>query len=110
MSTITRRSIARLGGRQKGPPSLTQVLADLQKNKVPSKLGGTRTHSSWGERVLVMVAQFRRTRVLAFAHPTKATTSGRLCSLTIRRGWERGVPIRRQSAPNIFGEHHDRRE
>lgn len=83
MSTITRRSIRRLGGRQKGPPSLAQVIADLQKQKVPSKLEGTRTHSPWGDRILVGVTNFRRSRVLTFIHPTKKTTLGRICSITI---------------------------
>lgn len=83
MHTITRRSIRRLGGRQKGSPSLSQVLADLQKQKVPSRLNGTRTHSLWGSRVLMMITNFRRSRVLTFAHPTKKSTQGRLCSVTI---------------------------
>lgn len=83
MGTITRRSIRRLGAAKKGVPTLRSVLQELAKAKRPSKLEGTRTHSPWGERILVMITNFRRSQVLTFRHPTKRATRGRLCSLTI---------------------------
>lgn len=83
MGTITRRSIRRLGAAKKGVPTLRSVLQDFEKAGRPSKLNGTRTHSPWGERILVMVANFRHSQVLTFAHPTKRSTRGRLCSVTI---------------------------
>lgn len=86
MSTITRRSVRRASPSAPGRravPTLNAVLADLQRQKIPSKLEGTRTHGPWGRRIVVLVTHFLRTRVLTFAHPTKKSTRGRLASLTI---------------------------